>query len=49
MRTEIVQAWKDYSLFEMKLNEKIKAKEQYYEIIMFYGKLTHFSVVINVN
>ena len=33
MRTEIVQAWKDYSLFEMKLNEKIKAKEQYYEII----------------
>ena len=33
MRTEIVQAWEDYSLFEMKLNEKIKAKEQYYEII----------------
>lgn len=33
MRTEIVQVWKDYSLFEMKLNEKIKAKEQYYEII----------------
>lgn len=33
MRTEIVQAWKDYSLFEMKLNEKIKAKEQHYEII----------------
>ena len=33
MKTEIVQAWKDYSLFEMKLNEKIKAKEQYYEII----------------
>ena len=33
MRTEIVQAWKDYSLFEMKLNEKIKAKQQYYEII----------------
>ena len=43
MRTEIVQAWKDYSLFEMKLNEKIKAKEQYYEIIdikysTFYDK-----------
>lgn len=33
MRTEIVQTWKDYSLFEMKLNEKIKAKEQFYEII----------------
>ena len=33
MRTEIVQVWEDYSLFEMKLNEKIKAKEQYYEII----------------
>ena len=33
MRTEIVQAWEDYSLFEMKLNEKIKVIEQYYEII----------------
>lgn len=33
MRTEIVQCWKDYSLFEMRLNDKIKAKEQYYEII----------------
>ena len=33
MKTEIIQVWKDYSLFEMRLNEKIKAKEQYYEII----------------
>lgn len=33
MRTEIVQTWKDYSLFEMKLNDKIKNKEKYYEII----------------
>lgn len=33
MKTEIVQVWKNYSLFEMKLNEKIKAKEPYYEII----------------
>ena len=33
MRTEIIQVWKDYSLFEMRLNEKIKVKEQYYEII----------------
>lgn len=33
MKTEIIQAWKDYSLFEMKLNEKIKTIEQYYEII----------------
>lgn len=33
MKTEIVQVWKDYSLFEMRLNEKIKAKEKYYEII----------------
>jgi hypothetical protein len=33
MKTEIVQVWKDYPLFEMRLNEKIKAKEPYYEII----------------
>ena len=33
MRTEIVQVWKDYSLFTMKLNDKIKSLEQYYEII----------------
>lgn len=33
MKTEIVQVWKDYSLFEIKLNDKIKAKEQFYEII----------------
>lgn len=33
MRTEIIQVWKDYSLFEMRLNEKIKVKEQCYEII----------------
>ena len=33
MKTEIVQVWKDYPLFEMKLNEKIKAKEPYYKII----------------
>lgn len=33
MRTEIVQVWKDYPLFTMKLNEKIKGLEQYYEII----------------
>lgn len=33
MRTEIVQVWKDYPLFEMELNEKIRNKEQFYEII----------------
>ncbi len=33
MKTEIVQVWKDYPLFEMRLNEKIKDKEPYYEII----------------
>lgn len=33
MRTEIVQVWKDYGLFLMKLNDKIKSMEQYYEII----------------
>ena len=33
MRIEIVQCWKDYPLFEMKLNDKIKSLEQYYEII----------------
>ncbi len=33
MRTEIVQVWKDYSLFEMRLNEKIKNMEEYYIII----------------
>lgn len=33
MRTEIVQVWKDYPLFEMRLNDKIKEKEQFYEII----------------
>ena len=33
MRTEIIQVWKDCSLFETRLNEKIKVKEQYYEII----------------
>lgn len=33
MKTEIVQVWKDYSLFTMKLNDKIKDLEQYYEII----------------
>lgn len=33
MKTEIVQVWKNYSLFEMRLNEKIKAKEPHYEIL----------------
>ena len=33
MRTQIVQVWKDYPLFEMKLNDKIKSMEQYYKII----------------
>ena len=33
MKTEIVQVWKDYPLFTMKLNDKIKSLEQYYEII----------------
>lgn len=33
MRTEIVQVWKDYPLFEMKLNDEIKSKEPFYEII----------------
>lgn len=33
MRTEIIQVWKDYSLFEMRLNEKIKSMEEYYMII----------------
>lgn len=33
MRTEIVQCWKNYGLFEMELNDKIKSLEQYYEII----------------
>lgn len=33
MRTEIVQAWKDYTIFEMKLNDKIKSLEQFYHII----------------
>lgn len=31
------------------LEQNKRLLEQYYEIIMFYGKLTHFSVVINVN
>ena len=31
------------------INQNKRLLEQYYEIIMFYGKLTHFSVVINVN
>lgn len=33
MKTEIVQVWKNYSLFTMKLNDKIKSLEQYYKII----------------
>lgn len=33
MRIEIIQVWKDYSLFEMRLNEKIKSMEEYYIII----------------
>ena len=33
MKTEIVQVWKDYSLFEMRLSDKIKSLEQYYKII----------------
>ena len=33
MRTEIVQVWKDYPLFTMRLNEEIEDTEQYYEII----------------
>ena len=33
MRTELVQTWKDYPLFIMKLNEEIKELEEYYEII----------------
>lgn len=33
MRTEIVQVWQDYPLFTMKLNERIKNTEQYYEIV----------------
>ena len=33
MRTKIIQAWKNYSLFEMRLNDEIKSLEQYYKII----------------
>lgn len=33
MRTEIVQVWQNYSLFKMKLNEKLKNIELYYKII----------------
>ena len=33
IKNAIINHFEDYSLFEMKLNEKIKAKEQYYEII----------------
>lgn len=33
MRTEIIQAWKDYSLFLIKLNDKIKGLETFYKII----------------
>lgn len=33
MKTEIVQVWKDYALFTMRLNDKIKSLEQYYKII----------------
>ena len=33
MRTEIIQVWQDYPLFEMKLNDKLRGLEQYYEII----------------
>ena len=33
MKAEIVQVWKNYSLFTMKLNDKIKSLEKYYEII----------------
>lgn len=33
MRTEIVQVWQNYALFTMRLNDAIKIKEQYYEII----------------
>ena len=33
MRTKIIQVWKDYPLFEMKLNEEIENYEKYYEII----------------
>ena len=29
----MVQVWCDYPLFTMKLNDKIKSLEQYYEII----------------
>jgi len=46
MRTEIVQVWKDYPLFEMKLNDKIRVKEQFYKIIdikysTFYDSLNN--------
>ena len=33
MKTEIIQVWETYPLFTMKLNDKIKSLEQYYEII----------------
>ena len=54
MRTEIIQAWKDYSLFTMKLNDKIKSLEKYYGIIdikysTFYdslNKINNYSALI---
>lgn len=45
MRTEIVQEWDDYGKFTMKLNDKIKSKEQYYEIIDI--KYSTFYEVVN--
>lgn len=45
MKTEIVQVWKDYPLFEMKLNDEIKDLEQYYEIIDI--KYSTFYEVVN--
>lgn len=33
MKTEIIQVWGNYPTFTMKLNDKIKSLEQYYEII----------------
>lgn len=46
MKTEIVQVWKDYPLFEMLLNEKIKTKEQYSTFYDNVNKQWNYSALI---